>query len=89
MFAAVIRLATRKDRKENDHAVLVPGGVAGVWICGALGFLVVLVGIMLSFVPPGGSSALSFELQLVGGTSASILIGLFLYWRGVRSKKAA
>jgi amino acid transporter len=37
MFAAVIRLATRKDRKENAHAVLVPGGVAGVWICGASG----------------------------------------------------
>ena len=46
-------LSTRKDRKENPHAVLVPGGVAGVWICGALGFLVVLIGIILSFFPPG------------------------------------
>ena len=89
MFAAVIRLATRKDRKENAHAVLVPGGIAGVWICGALGFVVVLVGIILSFIPPGGSNALSFELQLVGGTSVSILIGLLLYWRGARSKNAA
>jgi amino acid transporter len=89
MFAAVIRLAARKDRKENAHAVLVPGGIAGVWICGTLGFLVVLVGIILSFFPPGGSNALSFELQLVGGTSVSILIGLLLYWRGARSKKAA
>jgi hypothetical protein len=51
--------------------------------------VVVLIGIILSFVPPGGSSALSFELQLVGGTSVSILIGLFLYWRGARSKQAA
>jgi amino acid transporter len=88
MFAAVIRLVTRKDRKENAHAVLVPGGVAGVWICGALGFLVVLVGIILSFVPPGGTSTITFEMQLVGGTSVSILIGLFLYWRGARSKRA-
>jgi glutamate:GABA antiporter len=89
MFAAVIRLATRKDRKLNPHAVLVPGGVVGVWICGALGFAVVLIGIILSFFPPGGTSAISFELQLVGGTAASILIGLLLYWRGARSKTTA
>jgi amino acid transporter len=87
MFAAVIRLSTRKDRRENPHAVLVPGGVAGVWICGALGFLVVLIGIILSFFPPGETTTAAFELQLVGGTAASILIGLFLYWRGARSKK--
>ena len=37
MFAAVIKLARRKDRKENPHAVLVPGGMAGVWICGGSG----------------------------------------------------
>ena len=42
MFAAVIKLARRKDRKENAHAVLVPGGIAGTWICGGLGFAVVL-----------------------------------------------
>jgi len=88
MFAAVIRLSTRKDRRENSHAVLVPGGVVGVWICGALGFLVVLIGIILSFFPPGETTTASFELQLVGGTAVSILIGLFLYWRGARSKKA-
>ena len=88
MFAAVIRLSTRKDRRENSHAVLVPGGVVGVWICGALGFLVVLIGIILSFFPPGETTTASFELQLVGGTAISILIGLFLYWRGARSKKA-
>jgi amino acid transporter len=89
MFAAVIRLSTRKDRKENTAAVLVPGGVAGVWICGSLGFLVVLVGIILSFFPPGETSTAVFEMQLIGGTSISILIGLFLYWRGARSKKEA
>ena len=88
MFAAVIRLSTRKDRKENPHAVLVPGGIAGVCICGGLGFVVVLIGIILSFFPPGGTTTASFELQLVGGTAVSILIGLFLYWRGARSKRA-
>jgi len=88
MFAAVIKLAHRKDRKENPHAVLVPGGVPGVWICGGLGFVVVLVGIGLSFVPPGDSAdKLGFALTLICGTAASVLLGLILYWRGVRAKR--
>ena len=89
MFAAVIKLAHRKDRNENTHAILVPGGVAGVWICGGLGFLVVLGGIVLSFVPPGDSAnKLGFFMTLVVGTVASIFLGLILYWRGVRQKQA-
>jgi len=89
MFAAVIRLAGRRDRAENPQAVLVPGGRAGVWICGGLGFLVVLIGIAVSLVPPGeATSKLGFELQLVTGTVVSILIGLALYWHGARTKAA-
>jgi amino acid transporter len=89
MFAAVIKLAGRKDRKENPHAVLVPGGVPGAWIAGGLGFVVVLLGIFVSLVPPGDSSnKLGFELKLVGGTVASVLLGLILYWRGARAKQA-
>lgn len=88
MFAAIIKLARRKDRKENAHAVLVPGGVPGVCIAGGLGFIVVLIGIAVSLVPPGDSAdKLGFEFKLVLGTAASILIGLFLYWRGARSKQ--
>lgn len=88
MFAAVIKLAGRKDRRENPHAVLVPGGIPGVWISGGLGFLVVLLGIFVSLVPPGDSSnKLGFELKLVAGTLGSILIGLVLYWRGARARR--
>jgi glutamate:GABA antiporter len=88
MFAAVIKLAGRKDRNDNPHAVLVPGGLPGVWICGGLGFMVVLLGIVVSLVPPGDSSdKLGFELKLVAGTVISILIGLALYWRGARAKQ--
>jgi amino acid transporter len=89
MFAAVIKLAHRKDRTENPHAVLVPGGTVGVWICGGLGFVVVLAGIILSVIPPGGtSSKVGFALTLIGGTVFSILIGLALYWRGARAKQS-
>lgn len=87
MFAAAIKLYPRKDRAENPHAVLIPGGRLGVWIASGLGFVVVLVGIVVSLVPPGDSSdKLGFELKLVGGTLAAIFVGLALYWRGARSK---
>lgn len=87
MFAGVIKLAGRPDRAANPHAVLVPGGRIGVWICGGLGFVVVLIGIGVSLIPPGeATSKLGFELQLLIGTVVSILIGLVLYWRGARAK---
>jgi len=89
MFLAVIKLAKRRDRSENEHAVLIPGGKLGLWLSGGLGFVVVLIGIFVSLVPPGDSSnKVGFELKLVGGTLASILLGLVLYWRGARAKKA-
>jgi amino acid transporter len=89
MFAAAIKLSRRKDRTENEQAVLIPGGMAGVWLSGGIGFLVVLIGIFVSLIPPGETlHKVSFELRLVGGTLASIFLGLILYWRGVRSKKA-
>ncbi|HLY43311.1 MAG TPA: APC family permease [Terracidiphilus sp.] len=89
MFAAVIKLAYRRDRAENPHAILVPGGPRGVWICGGLGFLVVLIGIFVSLVPPGDSAnKFGFELKLLLGTVASISLGLILYWRGARSKQS-
>jgi amino acid transporter len=87
MFAAVIKLAGRPDRKDNPHAVLVPGGMVGVWICGLVGFCVVLVGIALSFVPPGGTDVKVFFVDLIAGTAGSILIGLVLYWRGARASR--
>jgi amino acid transporter len=87
MFAAVIKLASRKDRSENPHAVLVPGGILGVWICGGLGFFVVLVGIFVSLIPPGDSAnKLAFVLKVAIVTAISILIGLLLYWRGAKAK---
>jgi amino acid transporter len=89
MFAGVLKLASRRDRVENPQAVLVPWGRIGLWLSGILGFLVVLAGIFVSLVPPGDTvNKLSFELRLVGGTGISILLGLFLYWRGVWTKKS-
>jgi glutamate:GABA antiporter len=88
MYAAVIKLASRPDRRANPQGVLIPGGKAGVWIAGGLGFVVVMAGIVLSLIPPGESeNKMLFETKLIGGTLVSICLGLILYYRGARAKR--
>jgi hypothetical protein len=49
----------------------------------------VLGSIFLSLIPPGEeANKVVFEIKLVGGTLAAILLGLVLYWRGAREKAA-
>ncbi|HEY0702798.1 MAG TPA: APC family permease [Candidatus Acidoferrales bacterium] len=87
MYASAIRLAYRKDRTTTPGAVLIPGGVVGVWIASLLGIFVVLGGIALSFIPPAESAdKFWFVAKLIIGTVASVLFGLALYYRGVRAK---
>jgi amino acid transporter len=87
MYAAVIKLAGRADRRNNEHAVLIPGGKIGVWIAGGVGFVVTLGGIALSFVPPGESeNKYVFSVKLISGTVIAVALGLVLYYRGARAK---
>lgn len=87
MYAAVIKLAYKPDRSAGGHAVLIPGGKFGAWAAGLLGFAVVLVGIVLSFIPPAeATNVWVFEAKLAGGTVCGILLGLVLYWHGARAK---
>jgi hypothetical protein len=66
---------------------LIPGGKVGVWIASGLGFLVVLLGIVLSFVPPGGTAnKFVFEAELIGATGLAVLIGLLLHYLGTGDK---
>lgn len=87
MFAGFVRLAYRSDRRENNRAVLVPGGKAGAWVAGLLGFVITLGSMILAVIPPGDvESKAAFELKIFLATAISIGIGLALYWRGARSK---
>jgi amino acid transporter len=90
MYAAAIKLAYRADRNGNSEAVLIPGGRAGVWVVGLLGFLICLLSMVLSMIPPGETTNKAvFEFKLIGGTSIAILIGLALYWTSGRKRRAA
>jgi amino acid transporter len=90
MYAAAIKLYALPDRRENKSAVLIPGGRAGVILASGFGLLVVAIGIVLSFIPPGDTtSKILFETKLVAGTVLSVMLGLILYYRGAREKNTA
>jgi amino acid transporter len=89
MYAAVIKLAWREDRKSNRNAVLIPGGKFGVCTCGILGLIAVIAGIFFSLIPPGGeANKILFEVKVAGGTLGTLAVGLVLYYRGARQKAA-
>jgi glutamate:GABA antiporter len=85
MYAAVLKLASRRDRETNTKAVLIPGGRLGVWIAGLLGFSITAFAMLLSLVPTGDVvDTLGFELKVVGGTVGALAVGIGLYRRGAR-----
>lgn len=92
MYAAVIKLSYRADRESSEQAVLVPGGRGGVWLAGLLGFVITLGSMGLAAIPPDTAvtpkSKLLFEINIVFWTAVMIGIGLVLYWRGSRAKRA-
>ena len=92
MYASVIKLAYRPDRETNEHAVLVPGGKAGVWVTGLLGFVITLGSMVLAMIPPDEvTSKPIFELKLISVTAGAMVIGLVLYFwqRMSRTAQAA
>jgi len=87
MFAAALWLSRRKDRTENKQAVLIPGGLPGVWIASGVAFLITLLSIVLSVFPPGESSnRISFLIRTLLWVIGALATGLTLYWRGARQK---
>jgi amino acid transporter len=88
MYAAAIKLGSRKDRLENPRAVLIPGGKIGVWLASGIAFVVTLISIVVSLLPPGDSSDRRlFQIKVVGWTVGAMALGLVLYYRGALAKK--
>ena len=87
MYAAAIKLAYRRDRALNPQAVLIPGGKVGVWLAGSAAFLVTLLSIVVSVLPPGdAANRRLFQIKLLAWTAGSLVLGLALYFRGARTK---
>jgi len=90
MFLAAIKLSYRKDRLTDPCAVLIPGGIPGVWIASGIAFAVTLLSIGFSVYPPGDATdRLKFQVRLLLWVAGALAVGLSLYWRGARSKKHA
>jgi amino acid transporter len=88
MFLAAIKLSYRKNRASNPQAVLIPGGIPGVWIASGIAFAITLLSIGFSVYPPGDASdRMKFQLRLLAWVIGALGVGLALYWRGARSKK--
>ena len=90
MFLAAIKLSYRKDRLTDPCAVLIPGGIPGVWIASGIAFSVTLLSIGFSVYPPGDATdRVKFQVRLLLWVVGALAVGLSLYWRGARSKKQA
>jgi len=56
---------------------------------GYAGLALTAFGMALAMVPPADADVLVFELKVIGGTVAFLVLGAFLYWRGNRSGRSA
>jgi amino acid transporter len=67
------------------ETVRVPGGPVGAALIGVSGLFVTLFAMGVAMVPPADdSSPLLFEIKVVGGALAFILLGGIVYWRAHR-----
>lgn len=92
MFAAAIYLRYSQPHRPRPYTI--PGGDAGMWLIGGLGFLGSLLAFVLSFIPPGqiavGSPTLYVGL-LIGLTVVFVGIPFIIYaarkphWRDPQS----
>lgn len=72
--------------RPNGLPTVVPGGAAGKLVLAIAGLFVTLFAMAVTAIPgPDSDSVLSYELQVVGGALAFILVGGIFYWRGRRT----
>jgi amino acid transporter len=68
---------------------VVPGGAPGKFVLAMAGLGVTLFAMAVTAIPgPDAESVLSYELQVVGGALAFILVGGIFYWRASRQAAA-
>jgi amino acid transporter len=78
LFAALVRLRREAQTPMPDE-IRVPGGTVGLWIFALVGFAATAIALGLTFVPPPGVNATTYEVNLVVQAAAMIGAGLILY----------
>lgn len=82
LFLALPKLRRAAAATEPDGVLHIPGGRVGVWTVTAVGCGATLVSIALLFIPPPGTtSVLNFEVNLIVQSAAVLGAGLLLYRR--------
>ncbi len=78
MFPAFLTLRLR--RPEHPRPFAVPGGAAGAWLSTILGELFILIAVVFFFMPPEETTNVwAYEIQLIGGTLLTVLVGVLIY----------
>jgi amino acid transporter len=78
LFASLVRLREDAGPAAADE-MRVPGGTAGLWAVAATGFLATAISLALTFVPPPGSDAVSYEANLLLQAAIIGVVGGVLY----------
>jgi amino acid transporter len=90
LFAAFLKLGLPPAGSDAggsapDGSIPIPGGRAGMFLVGVVGFLTTAVSIVFALIPPAGSNFWIFEGKILGGCGLLLAFGWLLYRRGQRS----
>ncbi len=77
LFGALVRL--RRDANGGQDELRIPGGRPGLWAIAATGFASTLIAVALTFVPPPGAVALTYEASMIVQGAIMLGAGAVLY----------
>jgi glutamate:GABA antiporter len=84
LFVALIRLR-RGAGPPSPGEFRIPGGTPGLWAIALTGFAATAIALALTFLPPSGSDALTYELNLLVQAGIMLGVGVGLYWMRTRN----
>lgn len=87
MFPAFLTLRLRRPHQPRPFTV--PGGAVAAWLSTILGEFFILIAVIFFFMPPEETTNVwAYEIQLIGGTLLTVLVGVLIYAQGRRRASA-
>lgn len=77
LFAALVKL--HPEARNGADTLRLPGGIAGTWAVAVVGFGSTAIALALTFVPPPGSNAVTYEVNLIVQAAVMLGVGIVLY----------